>query len=371
MIANELLEIVERLNTAQAEFDTPDVETILKKLEDTIASVAKSSSGSWLGYHARVYYGGFSIPPPGAHFSQEWGLMGVMMGTTGDWREYKEDDVRYEIHKLAGKPSLQQAEEIAKQVRDIFDDCKAEINSLLSSVLDKRADSYISNLKDKAEEVVIFTSSNYIRSYRPRGQFSSRDSVSISQGFHTPPHITELADVLALRSPARACESLSKIAKQAASHLAKHERLTHKNREVGTSIFIGHGRSQMWRELKDFIQDRLMLPWDEFNRIPVAGVTNTARLVQMLSDASIAFLVMTAEDEQIDGRIRARENVVPEAGLFQGRLGFTKAIVMLEEGCEEFSNIQGLGQIRFPKGKINAAFEEVRQVLEREGLITS
>lgn len=33
--------------------------------------------------------------------------------------------------------------------------------------------------------------------------------------------------------------------------------------------------------------------------------------------------------------------------LFQGKLGFTKAIILLGNGCEEFSNIQGFGQIRF------------------------
>jgi predicted nucleotide-binding protein len=89
----------------------------------------------------------------------------------------------------------------------------------------------------------------------------------------------------------------------------------------------------------------------------------------MLDVAAIAFIVMTAEDEQPDGKIRARMNVVHEAGLFQGRLGFTKAIILLEDGCEEFSNIEGLGQIRFPKGNIAARFEEIRRVLEREGLI--
>jgi predicted nucleotide-binding protein len=123
--------------------------------------------------------------------------------------------------------------------------------------------------------------------------------------------------------------------------------------------------------LKDFVQDRLRLPWDEFNRVPVAGITNIARLSEMLDDAAIAFLVMTAEDEQADGRMHARMNVVHEAGLFQGRLGFTKAIILLEEGCEEFSNIQGLGQIRFPAGRIQAIFEEVRLVLEREAVIPS
>jgi predicted nucleotide-binding protein len=110
---------------------------------------------------------------------------------------------------------------------------------------------------------------------------------------------------------------------------------------------------------------------DEFNRVPVAGVTNIARLSEMLDAAAIAFLIMTGEDEQPHGKMRARMNVVHEAGLFQGRLGFTRAIVVLEEGCEAFSNIEGPGQIRFPKGNIRAAFEEIRQVLEREGIVES
>jgi hypothetical protein len=51
---------------------------------------------------------------------------------------------------------------------------------------------------------------------------------------------------------------------------------------VGTNVFIGHGRAAAWRELKDFVQDRLGRPWDEFNRVPVAGITNIAQLSEML-----------------------------------------------------------------------------------------
>jgi predicted nucleotide-binding protein len=140
---------------------------------------------------------------------------------------------------------------------------------------------------------------------------------------------------------------------------------------VGTNVFIGHGRSLVWRELKDFIEDRLGLPVDEFNSVPVAGVTTTTRLSEMLDAAVFAFLVMTGEDEQVDGKVHARENVVHEVGLFQGKLGFNRAIVLLEEGCEEFSNIHGLGQVRFPRNNISTKFEEIRAVLQREKLIKS
>jgi len=137
----------------------------------------------------------------------------------------------------------------------------------------------------------------------------------------------------------------------------------------GANVVIGHGRSLVWRELKDFIEARLRLPVDEFNRVSVAGVPTIARLSEMLDGAAFAFLVMTGEDEQVDGKVRARENVIHEVGLFQCRLSFGRAIILLEEGCEEFSNIHGLGQIRFPKGNISAKFEDVRAVLEREGML--
>ena len=134
-------------------------------------------------------------------------------------------------------------------------------------------------------------------------------------------------------------------------------------------MFIGHGSSDEWKILKDFLADRLELTWDEFNREPNAGITTKERLESMLDDASFAFLVMTGEDETNDGKLVARQNVVHEIGLFQGRLGFSRAIVLLEEGCEEFSNIVGLTQIRFPKGNLMAKSEEIRRVLERENLV--
>ena len=111
------------------------------------------------------------------------------------------------------------------------------------------------------------------------------------------------------------------------------------------------------------------MPWDEFNREAVAGYTTSERLQTMMEQAGVAFLIMTAEEEDADAQLRARPNVIHEVGLFQGHLGLNRAIVLLEDGCAEFSNIIGLSQIRFPTGDISARFEEVRRVLEREGFL--
>lgn len=140
--------------------------------------------------------------------------------------------------------------------------------------------------------------------------------------------------------------------------------------ESQEAVFIGHGRSREWLALQSFLKDRLHLQCVEFNTESAAGVGTQERLSELLDQANFAFLVMTAEDEQSDGSKRTRENVVHEAGLFQGRLTFRRAIVVVEEGTVEFSNIHGLGQIRFPNGQIQSCFEEVRKVLERERIVT-
>jgi predicted nucleotide-binding protein len=86
----------------------------------------------------------------------------------------------------------------------------------------------------------------------------------------------------------------------------------------------------------------------------------------MLSKSSFAILVITGEDDTGAGKVRARQNVVHEAGLFQGKLGFQRAIVLLEEGVEEFSNMQGIEYIPFKKGAIKETFGDVLATLRRE-----
>ncbi|MGI8425486.1 MAG: hypothetical protein ACR2M4_02590 [Actinomycetota bacterium] len=53
-------------------------------------------------------------------------------------------------------------------------------------------------------------------------------------------------------------------------------------------IFIGHGRSAEWLKLQIFLSQRLVLPCDEFNIEPSAGLQTGARIESMLGAARIA-----------------------------------------------------------------------------------
>lgn len=136
--------------------------------------------------------------------------------------------------------------------------------------------------------------------------------------------------------------------------------------EEPINIFIGHGHSSQWRDLKDHLHEHHGLKVTAYEIGPRAGLTIKEVLDRMLNDSSFALLVLTGEDEDAEGQLHARENVIHEAGLFQGALGFQRAIVLLEQGCKEFSNIHGLNQIRFSKDNIRETFGDVLATIKRE-----
>lgn len=136
--------------------------------------------------------------------------------------------------------------------------------------------------------------------------------------------------------------------------------------KISPTIFIGHGRSQLWRDLKDHLQDQHGYRVEAYEIGARAGHTIRDILEDMLGRSSIAFLIMTGEDEIPQGVYRARQNVVHEIGLFQGRIGFPRAIVLLEQDTEEFSNIEGIHQIRFSKGNVRETFGDVLATIRRE-----
>ena len=131
-------------------------------------------------------------------------------------------------------------------------------------------------------------------------------------------------------------------------------------------IFIGHGHSEDWKTVQDHLQNILKLKVVFYESEERAGKSVGAVLEQMLGQATFAVLVLTGEDETVEGKKRARQNVVHEAGLFQGRLGFERAIMLVQKNLEDFSNVAGLNTITFHQGQIQEIFAKLEGVLRRE-----
>lgn len=371
-LIDELVRAARRCERASKLFDKEPLDSLRTRLFDTCNEVGMGWSGSWLGYFANIYLDGLRPARPGEHFDTEWGGLPLSSNRSlGRWREYSVDEVKAEIFRRAAAEDYQPLDDAAEQAGSAFESAREDIIPALDAILTSKEDNVLRELRTKIVELPSHYSAQQLAEVaRPGGQFFTRDSLAASGGQRVPPHRQIEFWVHERCSWGGQANELAKLTRQAVRYLQ------HKMQLKGTSvaktdgtIFIGHGASPVWRDLKDFLHDRLGLPWDEFNREPTAGLSTKERLEAMLDSACFAFLLMTAEEESADGTKQARANVIHEAGLFQGRLGFERAIILLEDGCQEFSNIVGITQIRFPKGNILARSEEIRRVLEREGIL--
>ena len=155
----ELLAIADRLSALGDRFSREEVRGPAERLREAATAVGKSWSGSWIGYHACVYYAEFQAPPPGARFSQDWGFMpGVSSNSTiGDWVERDTDSVEEVILANAHGPDLSDLESLSAEATSTFEDCQLEAVSILVTALSQREDSFLAQLRDDAEALQLMS----------------------------------------------------------------------------------------------------------------------------------------------------------------------------------------------------------------------
>lgn len=127
-------------------------------------------------------------------------------------------------------------------------------------------------------------------------------------------------------------------------------------------VFISHGTSKEWLEVQQYLEKDVKIATLELAQQPNLGRTVLEKLYQESRNCNSAVIVMSGDDIDSDGTIKARENVLHEIGFFQGRYGLNRIILMHEEDVNIPSNIHGVVYTPFTKGNISASFA----LLQRE-----
>ena len=370
-LADSVLSVSVPTTNALNEWKTANGPKTIEAFQEATEVLARAWSGSWLGYQSRIYTVDLVPPGPGAYFDGELGQgRNSSEGEANIWKEWDGDAIKSTISEIS-ETSLQLSVlmEYAPPIATAADAMVIQLESILSIAISSQpTDTFIKRTAERLESLEYSSANKILAARTPKGGVVSQDYRAALGGITAAPHIEVQCQLTALRSIIWFAECVINLAASLSAHLNRLNMTDAISKHSGTRVFIGHGRSPIWRELKDFVVNRLGLEHIEFNSHSTAGIATTERLTSMLDQSSFALLVLTAEDQTADGKMQARMNVVHEVGLFQGRLGFRHAIVLLEDGCEDFSNIAGLTQIRFPKGDIAARFENVRRVIERENL---
>ena len=223
--AEELIQIIERLNSQFEKGKNPEFSDPIKSLVEAINKISRSFSGSWLGYHANVYYENFNLPPHGHHFNQEWGLnKNFSNRASSAYREYNFEEVKLAAYKIASNPNLEPARKLAQESLPLFEDCKSDTLSILAIELSIASDNFLETIKKEVQDLKFHSRREIIESFKPQIAVVTRDTLARNQGYKAPPHIRIKAELTELHNSTALLIELANLIKKAELHLSRKQK---------------------------------------------------------------------------------------------------------------------------------------------------
>lgn len=134
-------------------------------------------------------------------------------------------------------------------------------------------------------------------------------------------------------------------------------------------VFLVHHENSYRDVVRRFVEEDCGLSVFELSSSDIASAELRRILSAHIPKCSFAICLLDKNELMVDGRARANQNVVYQAGFFQGRFGFGRVALLAEEGCDGFSNIAGIVRLDFPSAKVDSTFLDLQRMLQREGLI--
>lgn len=134
-------------------------------------------------------------------------------------------------------------------------------------------------------------------------------------------------------------------------------------------IFVGRSRSEILTKLIAFLEDELSVKTITYDSESKKDDSVTSVSEKLLNDATFAILVLTTDDETKEDRIKVHRSLVYETGLFQGKLGFKKVLILHQRGIGDLSDFTKAHSIKLIDENIEQTFNEIRQILKNENII--
>jgi hypothetical protein len=163
------------------------VERSSKLLIDAAQTVAKSSTGSWFGWHADMYYGDFEEPPLEHMFSVEWG---AYRGLPEGWQQKRKQEIEKKIEGLAGVTSDKvenEAGQLGKAMIEIQDRVLTELSPIHNVTGFEKEKGLLTQVESLKWDSAAFH--GFITMKQRASPTVTRDSEAVMQGARIPPHV--------------------------------------------------------------------------------------------------------------------------------------------------------------------------------------
>ena len=130
--------------------------------------------------------------------------------------------------------------------------------------------------------------------------------------------------------------------------------------EFYLSIFLSHGKSPLWQEVANYIEQKLAHEIIEYKEGAAPGRAGIQMLEKVTDDCAFAIIVLTKED----GAERSREKVIHEIGYCQGTFGRENVLVLKQDIVEEFADLAGIVYVPFSGNDIKSTFSRLQTEIE-------
>lgn len=203
MTEDPLKSIIENLKRRIEAFENSVAASIEKYESDLhtlmriVTRIEESWSGSWIGYHASLYYKGYEEPSRDEIFDSEWGSV---HGISEAWEERSFDDISTFIHaNPEGKNIFKMKDFISQHVKNARN-LQLDLCIELSPIRSFQNFEQETEILDRIENIRWgISSTKFVQYWMPK-QYGTRDKLAISQGIRIPPHIRYKAEILHLSS---------------------------------------------------------------------------------------------------------------------------------------------------------------------------